>query len=87
VPAEYFLLTLTSPAELRALSGAHQKLIHDLMMRASWDTVHTFSQNVPPHRLAAMRLADGRRGAPASFKGYQGSCKQEGGKTELKKAA
>jgi hypothetical protein len=45
VPAEYFLLTFTLPAELRALSWSHQKVIYDLLMRASWETVQTFSQN------------------------------------------
>ncbi len=45
VPAEYFLLTFTLPAQFRAMSWANQKLIYDLLMRASWDTVHTFSQN------------------------------------------
>jgi putative transposase/transposase-like zinc-binding protein len=45
VPAEYFLLTFTLPAELRALSSMHQKVIYDLLMRASWETVQTFSQN------------------------------------------
>jgi Putative transposase/Transposase zinc-binding domain len=45
VPAEYFLLTFTLPAELRALSFAHQRVIYDLLMRCSWETVHTFSHN------------------------------------------
>ena len=45
VPAEYFLITFTLPAQLRLLCWSHQKLIYDLMLRASWDTVHTFSEN------------------------------------------
>lgn len=45
VPAEYFLLTFTLPAEFRALSWAHQKVVYELLMRASWETVQTFSQN------------------------------------------
>ncbi|MES3022913.1 MAG: transposase [Pseudomonadota bacterium] len=45
VPAEYFLLTFTLPAELRALAFAHQSLVYDLLMRASWETVRTFSEN------------------------------------------
>lgn len=45
VPAEYFLLTFTVPAEFRALAWAHQSLIYELLMRCSWDTVRTFSRN------------------------------------------
>ena len=47
VPAEYFLLTFTLPAEFRALSFAHQSLVYELLMRCSWDTVRSFSQNDP----------------------------------------
>ena len=45
VPAEYFLLTFTLPAEFRALAFAHQGVVYDLLMRCSWETLHTFSQN------------------------------------------
>ena len=45
VPAEYFLLTFTLPAQFRALAWAHQSLVYDLLMRCSWDTVRTFSAN------------------------------------------
>jgi hypothetical protein len=45
VPAEYFLLTFTLPAEFRALSWAHQNVVYDLLMSCSWETVRTFSQN------------------------------------------
>jgi len=45
VPAEYFLLTFTLPAEFRALTWAHQSVVYDLLMRCCWETVHTFSQN------------------------------------------
>ena len=45
VPAEYFLLTFTLPAEFRPLFQAHQAVLYDLLMRASWETVRTFSQN------------------------------------------
>ncbi len=45
VPAEYFLLTFTLPAEFRALSWAHQNVVYDLLLSGSWETVHTFSQN------------------------------------------
>ncbi len=45
VPAQYFLLTFTLPAEFRALSWAHQSVIYELLMRCSWETVRTFSKN------------------------------------------
>ena len=45
VPAEYFLITFTLPAEFRGLAEAHQSLVYDLLMRCSWETLRTFSQN------------------------------------------
>jgi hypothetical protein len=45
LPAEYFLLTFTLPAELRPLAWSHQSLVYDLLLRCSWDTVRTFSHN------------------------------------------
>jgi hypothetical protein len=45
VPAQYFLLTFTLPAELRALAWAHQDVLYDCLMRCAWQTVHTFSRN------------------------------------------
>jgi hypothetical protein len=45
VPGEYFLLTFTLPAELRALAWAHQRMLYALMMQCSWETVRTFSLN------------------------------------------
>jgi hypothetical protein len=45
VPAEYFLLTFTLPEELRALAWQHQRTLYDLMIRCSWETVKTFTQN------------------------------------------
>lgn len=45
VPAEYFLLTFTLPAEFRPLAFAHQEAIYDLLMRCAWETVQTFSHN------------------------------------------
>ena len=45
VPAEYFLLTFTLPAEFRALSCAYQRVVYELLMRCSWETVRTFSKN------------------------------------------
>jgi hypothetical protein len=45
VPAEYFLLTFTLPAQFRALAFAHQSVVYELMLRCCWETVRTFSQN------------------------------------------
>ena len=45
VPAGYFLITFTLPAQFRPLAFAHQTLVYDLLMRCSWDTVRTFSGN------------------------------------------
>ena len=45
VPAEYFLLTFTLPAELRALTWAHQSVVYATLMQCGWETVRTFSQN------------------------------------------
>ncbi len=45
VPAEYFLLTFTLPAEFRALAFAHPRVLYDGLMRCAWETVQTFSQN------------------------------------------
>lgn len=45
LPADYFLLTFTLPAEFRPLWQAHQGALYELLMRAAWDTVRTFSEN------------------------------------------
>ena len=45
LPADYFLLTFTLPAEFRPLWQAHQNVLYDLLMRAAWGTVRTFSEN------------------------------------------
>ncbi|MBK7519245.1 MAG: transposase [Gammaproteobacteria bacterium] len=45
VPAEYFLLTFTLPAEFRALAGVHQRVVYALLLRCAWETVRSFSQN------------------------------------------
>lgn len=47
VPAEYFLLTFTLPKELRSMAWQQQGLLYDRLIRCSWDTVKTFSQNDP----------------------------------------
>ena len=50
LPAEYFLLTFTLPAELRSLAWHHQRTLYALLIRSSWESVKTFTQNDP--RLA-----------------------------------
>ena len=45
VPAEYFLITFTVPAEFRALAFAHQEAVYDLLLRCGWETLRTFCQN------------------------------------------
>ncbi len=45
LPVEYFMLTFTLPAEFRPLWQAHQSTLYDLLMRAAWETVRTFSEN------------------------------------------
>jgi hypothetical protein len=45
VPADYFLLTFTLPAELRGLARAHAELVFDSLMRCAWETVHRFGRN------------------------------------------
>lgn len=45
VPAEYFLVTFTLPAEFRPLAAAHPRVTYDLLIRSAWETLHTFSQN------------------------------------------
>ena len=47
VPAEYFLLTFTLPKELRALAWQQQRTLYSLMIRCSWETLKTFTQNDP----------------------------------------
>jgi hypothetical protein len=44
VPATYFLVTFTLPAQLRHLAWAHQRLVYGLMMEAAWGTLKTFAQ-------------------------------------------
>jgi len=45
VPADYFLITFTMPAEFRPLVWQHQRTMYALMMQCAWDTLKTFSMN------------------------------------------
>lgn len=45
VPADYFLLTFTLPAEFRGLAAAHAGVVFERLMRAAWETVDRFARN------------------------------------------
>jgi Putative transposase/Transposase zinc-binding domain len=47
VPAEYFLLTFTLPAELRPLAFANQELLYEQLLHCSWQTLQQFSESDP----------------------------------------
>ena len=47
VPATYFMVTFTLPAELRGLAWGHQRRVYALLMQCAWDTLATFSHNDP----------------------------------------
>jgi len=45
LPAGYFLITFTLPAQFRTLVWRNQHRLYSCMMRCAWETVHTFAQN------------------------------------------
>jgi len=45
VPADYFLVTFTVPAQFRDLAWRQQRVMYTSMIQCSWDTLKTFSQN------------------------------------------
>lgn len=45
VPGNYFLITFTLPAELRALAWQHQRTVYAKLMECAWATLLSFSQN------------------------------------------
>ena len=45
VPASYFMLTFTVPAELRELAWQNQSWFYAKLFDCAWDTVNTFSHN------------------------------------------
>jgi hypothetical protein len=45
LPAEYFLLTFTLPAEWRPLAFQYQRIVYDLLLKCSWETLQTFAKN------------------------------------------
>jgi len=42
---DYFMLTFTLPAQLRALAKHHQKLVYRLMFECVWEVLQSFSRN------------------------------------------
>ncbi|MBT8429922.1 MAG: transposase [Gammaproteobacteria bacterium] len=53
VPAVYFLVTFTLPAEFRSLAWKHQRTLYAALIRSSWETVKTFTLNDPQLRGSA----------------------------------
>lgn len=47
VPATYFLVTFTLPAQLRPLAWQHQRQVYALLMQCAWATLKTFARNDP----------------------------------------
>ncbi|MFV9616251.1 MAG: IS91 family transposase [Gammaproteobacteria bacterium] len=45
LPASYFMLTFTLPAQLRPLAWRQQRLIYGMMFDCVWETLQTFCQN------------------------------------------
>lgn len=45
VPADYFMLTFTLPAEFRALTWLNQRLVYGLLFACIWETLRKFTQN------------------------------------------
>ena len=45
MPASYFLLTFTLPAELSRLAWRHQRTLYAMLFDCAWATVNSFSQN------------------------------------------
>ena len=45
VPATYFMLTFTLPAELRDLAWRHQSWLYAKLFECAWETVNAFSHN------------------------------------------
>ncbi|WP_305907812.1 IS91 family transposase [Methylomarinum sp. Ch1-1] len=45
VPAQYFMITFTLPAQLRTLAWRHQRLLYSVLFECVWETLQTFSRN------------------------------------------
>jgi hypothetical protein len=47
LPVEYFLITFTVPAQLRALFWSRQRTTYDLLLKTAWQTVDSFARRDP----------------------------------------
>ena len=47
LPVEDFLITLTVPAQLRALFWSQQRICYDLLLKTAWQTVDSFALRDP----------------------------------------
>jgi len=45
LPAQYFMITFTLPAELRPLAFQHQKVVYKALFDCAWETLKEFSLN------------------------------------------
>ncbi len=45
LPATYFLITFTLPAQLRQITWYYQRIIYSFFFKCAWDTVKTFASN------------------------------------------
>jgi hypothetical protein len=45
LPPNYFMVTFTLPAELRAVTARHQKALYNLLMDSAHSTLKTFAGN------------------------------------------
>jgi hypothetical protein len=45
LPARYFMLTFTLPAQMRSLAWQHQRVVYDQLLQCSWVTLKQFSHN------------------------------------------
>jgi hypothetical protein len=45
LPVNYFMVTFTLPAELRAVTARHQKVFYKLLMDCAHSTLKTFASN------------------------------------------
>ena len=57
VPACYFLITFTIPAQFRPLAWFHQRSFYSMMMQCSWETIEDFTHNVSADETTPYKLS------------------------------
>jgi len=55
LPVDYFMVTFTLPAQLRALAWQYQRLVYDLLLKLGWQTLSDFGLNDPVYRARSVR--------------------------------